>query len=162
MRRIFAISLVLLTFALAGCTFNVARSPEGGFLVNAGIPDSVIQQAIQVALQQDLAVSAIQITLHEGYIEAAGTRPRAQGGEDTLAFELRLGASNGLPIAAISKAVLNGEPVSAEMTDRWNIQIAESIQRFAEQTPNASLESVTVTSEAVTLSLRIRNIPVTP
>jgi len=155
-KNIVVIGLLLL-MSLSACTFNVSRSGDGGLLINTGIPEAVIRQVIQVALNQDIQLKSLEVDLKPGYFDVKGVRDNQDGsGEYELTFSVVLGAAEGRPTVVISNAVGNGIAIEQSMVDQWNTRIADGIKDFADQTPNASLEMVTVTEEAITLALKVK------
>ena len=153
-KMLFVLGLLALT-VIAGCTFNVRPGGDGTFVIEVGIPESVMQTVIEVVLRQDIPVKSMDVKMRDGYLEVSGSRDREGGGTDSLSFNLSLRASAGRPVATISNAVLNGVAVDQSMVNEWNNRIAKGIGDFADQTPNANIDAIELAEGSVTLKLRV-------
>jgi hypothetical protein len=148
--------LVLLTtlaFLLSACNRNITRNGNG----SADVETIVTQQELQTAINEGIAdplIKEISVSLQSGYILVSGTRERLNDSSktDTLSFRLDLGVSNGQLTSTVSNAQFDGFTVEQKRIDNWNTTIANRITRLANQTPNTTLKSVTVTPAAVTMT----------
>ena len=108
----------------------------------------VISSSIADPLIQDLSVS-----LQNGYVSVTGIRQRLNDSSktDTMSFRLDLGVSNGELTASISDAQIDGTAIEQNRVDNWNQTIANRISKIGGGNRNATLQSVSVTPEQVTL-----------
>jgi len=114
-----------------------------------------LQSEIRAALA-DPQIENITVQLKQGYIDVSAERKRLNSDRtDTLTFRLDLGASNGHLTATISNALLEGQAVEADRVELWNEHIANRLANFNQRRPNSSLQSVNVTSEAVTMTWHV-------
>ena len=74
---------------------------------------------------------------------------------DTLNFRLDLGVVNGQLTARVSAATLDGVAIEQNRVDHWNQTIASRIVILGKKRPNSSLQSVSVTTQAVSMTWNI-------
>jgi hypothetical protein len=150
------IALIGLLGALAsGCTANISRNPDGSLTVETSMTAESLQSEIQAAIADPL-IQSLTVQLEQGYISVSGERKRLNSDRtDTLTFRLDLGVSNGHLTATISNAQLDGQPVEADRVSLWNQRVVNRLENFSQRRPNSSLQSVSVTSQALTMTWRV-------
>jgi hypothetical protein len=151
MKFIRTFALVLLTaIVLAGCAFTVTRTGKGTFQVESSMTQAQIQAAIQEALK-DPNVQSLTASLQDGYILVSGVHTRTDGsGSDVMTFRLDLGVSNGTLTAVVSNVKVDNFTVGQDVIASWNQRLADGLVKVGQNTPHSTLQSVSVTSQAVT------------
>jgi hypothetical protein len=143
------------TLFLAGCSIDITRNEDGSLQVESQMAEEALQSEINRALA-DQQMESMTVTLQNGLIQVVGERPRAQGdATDILTFDLTLGVAEGGLTAVVANPQLNGIDLDPARTANWNARIAERLERLGQRRPNSTLESVTVTSDAVLMSWRV-------
>ena len=153
------LSLILLTSLLgaliSGCAANITRNEDGSLKIETSMPAESLQTEIQAAIADPL-IEELTVKLEQGYINVNGVRKRLNSDQtDKLSFRLDLGASNGHLTATISNALIDGQPVDADRVAQWNQRIANRLELFGQRRSNSSLQSVTVTGEAIEMTWRV-------
>lgn len=148
------LSIFLLAFALllSACERNITRNTDGTVDVETVVTQQELQEAITASIADPL-IKELTVTLQSGYILVSGTRERLNdpAKTDTLSFRLDLGVSNGQLTSTISEAQFDGFTIEQNRLDLWNTTIANKIANLGSKSPNSTLNSVTVTPEAVTM-----------
>lgn len=154
--RKLSILFVVLVVFLSACRANISRNQDGSLTVETTIGQQELQQAITASIADPL-IKELNVSLQSGYILVTGQRQRLKDSTrtDSLSFRLDLGLSNGQLTASISDAQLDGAPVDQARLDHWNQTIASRIVILGKKNPNSSLESVSVTTEAVSMTWKV-------
>ena len=74
---------------------------------------------------------------------------------DQLTFRLDLGARDGSLTAAISDVKINGKAANPDYVSVWNERLANRLQNAGRRNPDSTLQSVTITGNAVEFVWRI-------
>jgi hypothetical protein len=153
------LSLILLLGPLgalvSGCTANITRNADGSLTVETSMTAESLQSEIQAA-NADPLIQNLTVQLEQGYINVSGERKRLNSDQtDTLTFRLDLGMSNEHLTATISNALIDGQAVEANRAALWNERIANRLENFGQRRSNSSLQSVNVTSEAITMTWHV-------
>jgi hypothetical protein len=147
--------LLVAAVGLSACTIHVDRNDDGSLRAESRMPEGSIQEEIALALR-DAQVKELDVDLRQGYVQVTGVREMPVGGHtDTLRFNLTLGVADGHLTATIWEATFNDNPIAAERVAGWNERIARNLERRAGNHPNSTLQSVSVTPDAVTMAWRI-------
>lgn len=149
------ILLTLTSLLLSACQATISRNPDGSLRLETSMTGAALQSEIQAALSDSL-IQSVTVDLQTGYILVSGVRKRLNSDQtDNLAFRLDLGVSGGHLTALVSNAQVDGMPVEAARVALWNERIANRLERAAQRHPNSTLQSVTVTNDAVTMVFRV-------
>ena len=153
------LSLILLVGLLgalvSGCAANITRNEDGSLTIETSMPADSLQAEIQAAIADPL-IEELTAQLQSGYINVSGVRKRLNSDQtDTLSFRLDLGVSKGHLTATISNALIDGQPMDADRVSLWNERIANRLESFGQRRSNSSLQSVSVTSEAIEMVWRV-------
>lgn len=155
MNKIFWLVVVFMLVVLTGCSIDVDRNADGSLRLETSMTEQAIQTEIKLALA-DPRISNLSVDLESGYIQVNGEYKRQNGsGTDALSFRIRLGVSDGRLTAAISDAKLNAIPIEEERVSLWNQRLAEGFSKAGQRNENSTLQSVTISSEAVTMIWRV-------
>jgi predicted O-methyltransferase YrrM len=147
--------IVLAGVFMSACTIGVDRNPDGSLRVEVNLPEATIQDEIDHGLNDPL-IQDLQADLREGYIFVTADRKRVQGDEvDQLTFRLDLGAKDGGLTAVISDVQVNGTAAAPDYVSVWNQRLANRLENAARRNPDATLQSVTITGDAVEFVWRI-------
>jgi hypothetical protein len=147
--------LLLAGLLLSACTIGVDRNPDGSLKVEVSLPEATIQDEIDQGLNDPL-IQDLSADLREGYIFVTADRKRVQGDVvDQLTFRLDLGAQDGNLTAEISDVQVNGKPTDAAYADVWNERLANRLENAGRRNPDATLQSVTISGDAVEFVWRI-------
>jgi len=151
-----SILLIALVFLVSGCRANISRNSDGSLSVETTVSQQELQEAINASIADPL-IKELNVSLQQGYILVTGQRQRLNDATkmDRLNFRLDLGVSNGQLTATVSSATLDGKPIEQSRVDHWNQTIASRIVILGKKRPNASIKSVSVTPEAVTMNWSI-------
>jgi hypothetical protein len=151
--RIVPILLLVLVLILSACRANISRNVDGTVTVETTVSQQELQEAINASIADPL-VTELSVSLQQGYVLVTGQRQRLNDASksDSLSFRLDLGVSNGQLSATISNALLDNQPIEQNRIDHWNETIVNRLGNINRKSPNAQLNSVNVTSEAVTMS----------
>ena len=155
--KLFSLFLLvgLLGALVSGCTANITRNADGSLTIETSMTAESLQAEIQAAIADPL-IQNLTVQLEQGYINVSGERKRLNSDQtDTLTFRLDLGASDGHLTATISNALIDGQAVEANRVALWNERIANRLENFDQRRPNSSLQSVNVTSEAITMTWHV-------
>lgn len=148
-----SIVLLLVLFLTSACKANISRNNDGTLDVETSITQQQLQDVVSGAIADPL-IKDLTVSLQSGFVLVSGTRARLNDSSktDTLSFRLDLGVSNGQLITTISNAQLDGTSLEQNRIDHWNETIANRIAKLGSKNPNSTLKSVSVTSEAVTMT----------
>jgi hypothetical protein len=146
---ILAVAMMLL---LSACKADVSRNDDGTLTLETSITQEQLQEAISAAIADPL-IQDLTASLQNGYVSVTGTRQRLNDANktDTMSFRLDLGVSNGQLTASISGAQVDGQAIEQNRVDNWNQTIANRLSNFDRNSENATLQSVSVTPEQVTM-----------
>src|SRR3990172_5382442 len=149
------VGLLIVALFLSGSTIGVAPTPDGSLKFDVNLPEATIQDEISAGLNDPL-IQDLQADLRDGYILVSADRKRVLGDQvDRMTFRLDLGAQDGQLTAAISQAEINGEAVDQAFVSVWNQRLANRLEKAGRRNPDATLESVTITADAVHFVWRI-------
>ena len=152
--KILSAVLVLVLAGLA-CALDVNRNEDGSFNLNTEIKESTIQDLVETAISDPL-IQSLNVDLREGYIFVSGDRKRPDSEVvDTMSFRVDLGVANGRLSAVVSEAQLDGFPMADSLLTTWNERIAGQLESVGQQSENSSLQSVSISEDAVTLVWRV-------
>jgi hypothetical protein len=147
--------VTLLGVLVSSCAANITRNEDGSLTVETSMPAESLQTEILAAIADPL-IEELTVQLQSGYINVSGTLKRLNSDRtDTLSFRLDLGIGDGNLTASISNALIDGQPVDADRVAQWNQRIANRLEHFGQRRENSSLQSVTVTSEAIEMVWRV-------
>lgn len=147
-----SILLVALVLVLSACRANISRSSDGSMTVDTTISQQELQDAINASLADPL-IQELNVSLQSGYILVTGQRQRLNDASktDSLTFRVDLGVSNGQLTATISNALLDNKSMEQSRIDHWNQTLASRLVIVGKKRPNSTLQSVSVTAEAITM-----------
>ena len=151
-----SVLLIALLFLITACKANIARNADGSLTVETSISQQELQSAISGAIADPL-VKNITVTLQSGFILVSGEHERLNDNSktDTLTFRLDLAVSNGQLTSTISNALLDGKPIEQNRVDNWNQTIANRIAKIGQKRPNTTIQSVSITPNAVTMTWKL-------
>jgi hypothetical protein len=149
------VAAALVSLALSACSIEIDRNLDGSLRLEVNLPETTIQDEISAALDDPL-ISELQADLDGGSIQIAAQRKRPGADVlDQITFQLNLGVSDGHLTALVSEAMLNDWPLDESTVSTWNERLGTKLERAARRNPNAKLETVTVSDEAVDFIWRI-------
>lgn len=148
-----SILLIIFTFLLSACRANISRNSDGTVTVETTISQQELQEAITASIADPL-ITELNVTLQSGYVTVTGQRQRLNDASktDSLSFRLDLGVSGGQLTATISNALLDNKPLDQSRVDHWNQTIANRLSMINEKNSKGTLNSVSITSQAVTMN----------
>jgi len=151
-KKIFLFMCVLV-FLLSACKANIARNQDGSLTVETTISQQELQDVVSAAIADPL-VKNITVSLQSGYVSVSGERQRLNDASktDILTFRLDLSVNNGQLTSSISNAQLDGKPLEQNRVDNWNQTIANRISNLGQRNQNSTLQSISITTEAVTMT----------
>ena len=154
MNKISKLSLLFLVVLLsAACTRNIVRNDDGSIAVETKITQQELQQVITSSISDPL-VKNVTVSLQTGYVLVSGEHQRLNDANktDSLTFRLDLSANNGQLTATITDAKIDGVSIEQNRVDNWNQAIANRISNFSKKTGKATLQTVSITPESVTMT----------
>jgi hypothetical protein len=154
MSKISKLSLLFLAVLLVtACTKNIVRNSDGSLAVETKISQQELQQVITSSIADPL-VKNVTVSLQTGYVLVSGEHQRLNDSSkmDSLTFRLDLSASNGQLTAKITDAKIDGVSIEQNRVDNWNQAIANRISNFSKKTGKATLQTVSITPESVTMT----------
>ena len=145
--------LLLLTNA---CKANISHNKDGSLTVETTISQQELQDVINTSIADPL-VKNVTVLLQSGYVSVSGERQRLNDASktDTLTFRLDLTVSNGQLTSSIPNAQLDGKPIEQDRIDNWNQTIANRLSKLGQKNPNSTLQSISITSQAVTMTWNV-------
>lgn len=148
-----AVLLLCILSLTSACKANISRNDNGSLNVETSIMQQELQELITASIADPL-IKDLTVTLQSGYVLVSGTRERLNdpGKTDTLSFRLDIGESNGQLTTSISNAQLDGVPLEQSRVDHWNQTIANRLSMINEKNSKGTLNSVSITSQAVTMN----------
>jgi hypothetical protein len=148
--------LILLVLLATACTRNISRNGDGSITLTTSITQQELQEVISSAIADPL-VKNVAVSLQSGYVLVSGERQRLNDASktDTLSFRLDLSASNGQPTATISDAQIDGVDIEQNRVDNWNQTIANRLSNFGGRSENATLQTISITTESVTMTWNV-------
>ncbi len=149
-KSILVIMLVLFTSA---CTRNISRNDDGSLTVETTISQQELQDVISNSIADPL-VTNVTVSLQQGYVSVSADHQRLNDASktDTLSFRLDLSVSNGQLAASITDAQIDGIAIEQNRVDNWNQTIANRLSNFGKRSEKATLQSVSITPEIVTMT----------
>ncbi|MBI3153324.1 MAG: hypothetical protein HYZ21_14405 [Chloroflexi bacterium] len=153
-KTIFA--LLVLALLTSACKADISRNDNGSFTVETTISQQELQEVISASIADPL-VTNVTASLQSGYVFVTGDRQRLNDASktDTLSFRLDLSVSNGQLAASVTDAQIDGVPIDQDRVDNWNQTIANRISNFGGRNENATLQSVNVTPEMVSMTWNV-------
>jgi hypothetical protein len=147
---------LILALLVSACKANIARNDDGSLTVETSVSQQELQEAISSAIADPL-VQDLTVSLQSGYVLVNGTRQRLNDSSktDSMSFRLDLSVSNGQLTAAVSNAEIDGVAIEQNRVDNWNQTIANRLSSFGGRSENATLQSVSVTPENVTMTWNV-------
>ena len=141
------------TLILGACKADFSRNDDGSLTMETAVTQEQIQETISSAIADPL-IQDLTASLQNGYVSVSGTRQRLNdpGKTDTMSLRLDLGVSNGQLTASISDAQIDGVDIEQNRVDNWNQTIANRLSNFGGRSENATLQSVAITPEQVTMT----------
>ncbi len=151
--RTTTILLVLLALFVSACNRNISRNDDGSLTVETTISQQELQEVISSSIADPL-ITNLTVSLQQGYVSVSADRQRLNDASktDTLSFRLDLSVSNGQLTASITGAQVDGTAIEQNRVDNWNQTIANRLSNFVERRKNTTLQSVSITPEAVTMT----------
>ncbi len=147
--------LGILALTVSACSINIERNDDGSLTVESSMTEESLQDVLEDAIADPL-MRDFTAALHDGYVLVTSERERVMGDEvDTLTFRLDLGVSKGHLTATVSDAQLNDQPLEEERVAVWNERIAAKLERSGRRNPNSTLQAVTISEDAFTMTWRI-------
>ncbi len=144
---------VIMLLSLSACKANVSRNDDGSVTVETSVTQEQLQEVISSSIADPL-VQELTVSLQNGYVSVIGVRQRLNdvSKTDAMSFRLDLGVSNGELTASVSDAQIDGIAIEQNRVDNWNQTIANRIAKIGGGNRNATLQSVSVTPEQVTMT----------
>ena len=141
------------TLILGACKADFSRNDDGSLTMETAVTQEQIQETISSAIADPL-IQDLTASLQNGYVSVSGTRQRLNdpGKTDTMSLRLDFGVSNGQLTASISDAQIDGVDIEQNRVDNWNQTIANRLSNFGGRNENATLQSVAITPEQVTMT----------
>lgn len=141
------------TLILGACKADFSRNDDGSLTMETTVTQEQIQETISSAIADPL-IQDLTASLQNGYVSVSGTRQRLNdpGKTDTMSLRLDLRVSNGQLTASISDAQIDGVDIEQNRVDNWNQTIANRLSNFGGRSENATLQSVAITPEQVTMT----------
>ena len=145
--------LFLAVLLVTACTRNVVHNDDGSIAVETKISQQELQQVITSSISDPL-VKNVTVSLQTGYVLVSGEHQRLNDSSktDSLTFHLDLSASNGQLTATVTDAKIDGVSIEQNRVDNWNQAIANRISNFSKKTGKATLQTVSITPESVTMT----------
>lgn len=144
---------VLTAVLLSACQYNVRRNGDGTASVETTISQQEVQDAVSAAIADPL-VQNVTVSLQSGYVLVTGERQRLNDNSktDALSFRLDLGVSDGHLTATLSDALLDGAALDQARVDEWSARISNRLAQIGQRSERASLQAVSISPEAVTMT----------
>jgi hypothetical protein len=152
MKKLSLLFFIVLLAATA-CTRNVARNGDGSLTVTTSITQQELQDAITSSIADPL-IKNVTVSLQSGYVLVSGERQRLNDSSktDSLSFRLDLSVNNGQLVASVTDAKVDNIAIEQNRVDNWNQTIANRLSNLGKKNANATLQSVSVTSESITMT----------
>ena len=151
-KKIIYFFLAVALLSLNACKTNVSRNGDGSATVETTISQEELQEVITSSIADPL-VTSVTASLQSGYVLVSADRKRWNDATktDELSFRLDLSVNNGQLIASVSNAQLDGIAIEQNRVDNWNQTIANRLSRIGQKNNKATLESVSVTPDMVSM-----------
>lgn len=148
------LAVLMLTSA---CKANISRNDDGSVTAETSITQEQLQEVISSSIADPL-IQELNVSLQTGYVSVTGTRQRLNDASktDTISFRVDLSASNGELIASVSDAQIDGIAIEQNRVDNWNQTIANRLSNFGGGQRNATLQSVSITPQVVTMTWNVQ------
>jgi hypothetical protein len=152
MKKLSLLFFIVLLAATA-CTRNVARNGDGSLTVTTSITQQELQDAITSSIADPL-IKNVTVSLQSGYVLVSGERQRLNDSSktDSLSFRLDLSVNNGQLVASVTDAKVDNIAIEQNRVDNWNQTIANRLSNLGKKNANATLQSVSVTSESISMT----------
>lgn len=149
--------LVLVLFAVTACNRDIVRNDDGSLTVETTMSQQELQEVISGSIADPL-VTNVTVSLQAGYVLVSAEHQRLNdvGKTDVLSFRLDLSVSGGQLVAAISNAQIDGITIEQNRVDNWNQTIANRLSNFGGKGENSILESINITTEAMTMTWNVQ------
>ena len=150
------VPVIVFMFLLSACKANIARNQDRALSVETTISQQELQEAVSAAIADPL-VKNITVSLQSGYVSVSGERQRLNdvSKTDILTFRLDLSVNNGQLTSSISNAQLDSVPLEQNRVDNWNQTIANRLSNLGQRNQNSTLQSIGITTEAITMTLTV-------
>ncbi len=149
----FPVLLIVFALLMSACRANISRNENASLTVETTITQQELQDAINASIADPL-IQELSVSLQSGYALVTGKRQRLNDASrtDSLSFRLDLGVRDGQLAATVSNALLDGVSIEQNRVDHWNQTIASRILILGKKSPDSSLQSVQVSTDAITMS----------
>ena len=154
MKKLSKLSLFfLIVLLVTACQRNITRNGDGSLTVTTSITQQELQEVITSSIADPL-LKSVTVSLQSGYLLVSGERQRLNDSSkmDTLSFRLDLSTSNGQLVASVTDAKVDNIAIEQNRVDNWNQTIANRLANWGGRSKNATLQTVSITSEAVTMT----------
>ena len=148
--------LLFAVLVTSACERTISRNANGSLDVQTSITQKQLQSVISSSIADPL-VKELDVQLQSGYILVTGERQRLNDSTktDSLSFSLVLSVSNGQLAAAVTNAQIDNIAVDQARVSNWNQTIANRLENLARRAPNATLQSVSITPDAVSMTWQV-------
>ena len=147
--------LGVLALMVSACSVDIERNDDGSLTVESSMTEESLQDVLESAIADSL-MRDFTVDLHDGYVLVTAERERVMSDEvDSLTFRLDLGVSEEHLTATVSDAQLNDQPLEEKRVEAWNERIAAKLERSGRRNPNSTLQTVTISEDAVTMTWRV-------
>ncbi|MGJ3238546.1 MAG: LmeA family phospholipid-binding protein [Anaerolineae bacterium] len=160
--RIFVVWVALLAIGLTACSdmINIQPNADGTATLTINLGETEINTAITTALinSNEPVVRDTNVDLQDGQMVISGEYDR-QNGTSTVAGSLTVEVAlvNGEVQASITEVNAEGWDTSDERIQNFNQQLSEVLQGLAlNNNENATLESVNITDDALSIAIRLQ------
>ena len=146
--------MVVLALLLSACSIDLERNADGSLTATTAIDGDSLEEEMELALDyNDSLVQNVEAVLQDGTIDMTVERAHPDNSAvfDTITFDMILGVDDGQLTVVFSDVQLNGEAAPEEAVERWPTRIANRLSLYHANHERRSLESVTVTPDAVTM-----------
>ena len=150
-----ALVVVMLLGSVVACSFSAERNEDGSWNITGTVNENDIAEWLAEAVANRMNLHSATVDLKDGYVLAEGQVTDLMQ-TNTYDITLRVDAMihDGYLLIQVSNVMIDGQPADADLVVDWNQQLAEGAARRAEQHPDRTVLSVTITEDDITMTWR--------
>jgi hypothetical protein len=159
MQRILLFCMLAISLVACNRDVDIQRNGDGTATVSVSVSEADVNTVVQTALSAaaNPLIRNPSVDLQNGQIVIAGEH-ESRNGSGTVSGTLTLTVSvvNGALQVQVTSANFEGWDVNDERIQRFNEALSERLGgRFLENNPNATLESISITNDNISVNIRV-------
>ncbi len=146
-----AVAIAAFALVASACSIDIERNADGSLQVDAVVTEA----SLAAELERDPLNENVVIDIQDGFITAEADRIDPNGGSNAVSFRVDVGVADGGLTVVVSDATIDGFAIPQALVEHWNGDLARALERASRRHPDASLVSVSVGGDELTMEWRL-------